>query len=325
VPGMSARQAQQMADRVLGAWGRPARPPRPVAVRENAVFDAALQDGRRLALRLHRPGYQDARAIRAELDWIAALARAGFPVPMPVPTITGGWLAETGDRLASCTTWMNGAPLGEGGTPLGPAGPAQMQAVGALLAGLHDATDALALPANLPRHAWNAEGLLGENALWGRFWETPATDAAGRALLRAARDAAAARLTDLAASGADYGLIHADALRENILVLPDGLALIDFDDAGWGFRMYDLGTAMVQGLAEPGAADLAAALLTGYGAHRALPGDAHDLVLFTALRAFASAGWILTRTAPDDRRRVSHTRRALHMARHVVEGTTPWA
>lgn len=322
---MTDARLQRLADTVLGAWGPPARAARPVALRENAVFDAELQDGRRLALRLHRPGYQDAAAIRAELDWTAALARRGFPVPMPVATVTGGWLAETGDRLASAVTWIDGRPLGEAGTPLGTDGVARMAEVGALLARLHAATDALDLPLTLGRQTWDAAGFLGETPLWGRFWDTPATDDAGRMLLMRARSVAGARLAALMARGADYGLIHADALRENILVTPQGLALIDFDDAGWGFRMYDLGAAMVQCLSEPDAGPMAQALMQGYAACRPLPGTDGDLVLFTALRAFASAGWILTRTAADDRRRRSHTDRALTMARHVVEGSSPWA
>lgn len=321
---MNAAAAQRLAETVLIAWGRAACPPRAVAVRENAVFEALLENGRHLALRLHRPGYQSAATIAAELDWTSALARAGFPAPMPVATVTGGWLAESGGRLASCVTWLEGRPLGVAGTPLGPDGPARMAEVGALLARLHGATDALDLPATTDRHAWDAAGLLGAAPLWGRFWDTPATDDAGRALLAAARDVALARLAALRDGGGDYGLIHADALRENILVTPEGLALIDFDDAGWGFRMYDLGTAMVQCLGERCAGAQAAALLEGYAARRSLPGTAQDLVLFTALRAFASAGWILSRTAPDDPRRRGHTDRALAMARHVVAGTVPW-
>ena len=50
----------------------------------------------------------------------------------------------------------------------------------------------------------------------------------------------------------DRGLIHADLLGENILDDGAGLRLIDFDDCGWGFRFYDLGTAMLQSLGRPG-------------------------------------------------------------------------
>ena len=306
----------------LDAWGGAARDPRPVALRENAVFDAELQGGRRVALRLHRPGYQDAAGIDAELDWTAALARGGFPLPEPAPTRAGGWWVQAGDRLATCVRWLDGAPIGEGGRPLRGDPVALMRETGALLARLHAATDALALPHDLPRQRWDAAGLLGEDPLWGRFWDTNATDAAGRALLVAARDAAALRLAAL--SGADFGLIHADVLRENLLRTPRGLALIDFDDSGWGWRMFDLGTAMVQNLDEPRAGAMAAALLDGYAALRPLPAAAADLTLFTALRAFASAGWILTRTAPDDPRRISHTDRALRMARAVVENRAAW-
>jgi len=324
MPGLSAAEAGAAAGAALSAWGGAAAPPRLVKIRENVVFEARLDDGRHVALRLHRPGYQSAEAIAAEMDWTAALARAGQPVPRPVPTAMGGWTAPACDRLATCVGWLAGAPVGEGGVPLAGDPVALMAGIGRLLAGLHDATDALALPADFPRPAWDAAGLLGAAPLWGRFWDTPATDDSGRALLQAAREAAAARLAELARQGADYGLIHADVLRENVLAGPRGLALIDFDDAGWGFRMFDLGTAMVQNLDEPRAGAIATALMAGYAAVRPLPGTADDLVLFTALRAFASAGWILSRTAPDDPRRAGHTDRALRMARHLLDGTASW-
>ena len=243
-------------------------------------------------------------------------------MPAPVPTASGGWHGVAAGRLATCVRWLDGAPVGEGGRPLRGDPVALMAETGELLARLHAATDALALPRDLPRQRWDAAGLLGEAPLWGRFWDTDATDAAGRALLARARRAAQTRLAALAA--ADFGLIHADVLRENLLRRPRGLALIDFDDAGWGFRMYDLGTAMVQNLDEPRTGDMAAALLQGYASLRPLPAAAAELTLFTALRAFASAGWILTRTAPDDPVRISHTDRALRMARCVVEERAAW-
>ncbi|CAM5375607.1 phosphotransferase [Frigidibacter albus] len=177
-------------------------------------------------------------------------------------------------------------------------------------------------PRALPGPAWDEEGLLGEAPLWGRFWDSPAFAPGERALMLEARTAARAALAGLRAAGGDYGLIHADVLRENVLCERGTLALIDFDDAGFGFRHYDLASALVQSLEEPALADLAAALVAGYRAGRALvPGQ---LALFVMLRCCASAGWIASRAGPDDPRQRFYAGRALRMARHVLDGTAPW-
>lgn len=325
---VSAEVALALAREALAHWGGARNEPRFVKLRENLVFDVTLAGGTRAALRLHRPGYQSLAAIEAELDWTARLARSGLPVPAPVPTRSGALTAEAGGRVASAVSWIEGAPLGAFGEPLPGSAAEQAQmmvSLGRLVAGLHNATDALDLPPDFPRPAWDEAGLLGETPLWGRFWDNPSLTASERALLVQARDQARADLAAFRAEGADFGLIHADVLRENVLAGPEGLSLIDFDDSGRGFRMYDLGTALVQNLEEPALAVMASALIEGYRAVRPLRKEAaRRLPLFTALRVFASAGWIVTRIAPDDPRQRLYAERAVRLARHLLEGTTPW-
>ncbi len=127
------------------------------------------------------------------------------------------------------------------------------------------------------------------------------------------------------AQGGDFGLIHADVLRENVVETPDGLALIDFDDGGFGFRLYDLGTALVQNLEEPNLAPIAGALVAGYRRARPAPDlDANTLTLFVLLRCFASAGWIVSRAPRTDPRQGLYAARALRLARYFLEGSSPW-
>lgn len=321
---MTDAEALALAEQALALWGGGAEPPRLVKNRENIVFELRLADGSHAALRLHRPGYQTLAGIESELHWMRALAQAGLQVPVPVPTQDGALVAVAGGRCLSCVTWLQGEALGSAEAPL-PGEPeeqaALMHDLGALIARLHDATDAMAMPAAFTRPCWDTEGLLGEAPLWGRFWENPAFTAEDRALMLEARAAARALLAPLA-KGADFGLIHADVLRENVLRHEGGLALIDFDDAGFGFRHYDLATALVQSLEEPALADLAPALVAGYRTARPLaPGS---LALFVMLRCCASAGWIASRAAPGDPRQRFYAGRALRMARHVLDGTAPW-
>ena len=129
------------------------------------------------------------------------------------------------------------------------------------------------------------------------------------------------RSTSHADHGGDYGLIHADVLRENLLDDAGRLWLIDFDDCGFGFRLYDLATALSQSLDEPQLPGLAAALLDGYGESRRLPPQPGQwLTLFVLLRCLASCGWPITRSTADDPRMRPYATRALRLARLYLDG-----
>jgi Ser/Thr protein kinase RdoA (MazF antagonist) len=292
-----------------------------VTARENAVYEIALPQGR-AALRLHRLGYQSEAAIRSEIWWCGALRDAGLPVPRPVALPGGDTLLRLpSGRLASVVAWIDGAPLGAAGVPL--PGTARDQAdlhraLGGLLARLHAASDRLTLPDGFTRPRWDRDGLVGAAPFWGRFWDHPALRPDEAALARRARDLLAERL----AEAGPIGLIHADVLRENVLVNGRSLSLIDFDDAGFGHRPYDLGTVLSQNQAEPHLPALADALAEGYAAARPL--DATILPAMTLMRCCASVGWTMPRLAPDDPIHRSHIARMLRLAAHVLAGRPGW-
>lgn len=315
-------EAYRLAARAQGAWLSRGVPLRLVWRSENLVFATRLHSGVKVALRLHRPGYQSAEAIAAELGWCARLADAGVAVAAPVPTATGAWVARAGAHLASCVQWIEGAPLGQADVALaGSAVLTRAQDLGALIADLHNATDAGACPQPLPRPAWDEAALLGDAPRWGRFWESPALSAEERALLAAAREKARA----LVVTAQDYGPIHADVLRGNVLVEAGTLRLIDFDDAGPGWRIYDLASALVQSWGDPDIGTQAERLVAGYRSRRALPDDQAALLpLFLALRCFASAGWIVTRAPDDAARQRAYALRAVKAARGLLAGIAPW-
>jgi Ser/Thr protein kinase RdoA (MazF antagonist) len=293
---------------------------RPIALRENAVYAARLPSGP-AAIRFHRPGYQSEAAIGAELWWCGALADAGLPVPHPLPAADGRLVVRLdGGRLVSAVAWLDGAPIGNAAAPLGGTRAGQIathRALGALVARIHAASDALVLPPGFERPRWDREGMLGEAPLWGRFWAHPGLRPAEAARLERLRPF----LAETMARAGDVGLIHADLLRENILAGPQGLALIDFDDSGVGHRLYDLGTALAQSWEEPALPDLRAALIEGYARIRPLPDGADEMVAaFTLMRACASVGWLIGRVPPDAPVNARHIARALHLAKAVPGG-----
>ncbi|WP_050525378.1 phosphotransferase enzyme family protein [Pseudorhodobacter aquimaris] len=287
--------------------------------RENAVFRMALPDGHFAALRLHRMGYQTAAAIRSELWFCGALADKGLPVPRVLGAKDGAQLVELSNgRMASAVEWVAGSPLGYASVPL--AGSQDDQAkqhygLGRLLAQIHDVTETLILPADFARPAWDLDGLTGEAPFWGRFWEHPALTDLERGEMRKARDFLRTALQKHAANTALMP-IHADVLRENILVDGAALSIIDFDDSGLGFPLYDLGTVMSQNLYEPAVQALRAALIEGYQTLR--PADPRIVDLFTLARTLASVGWTMPRLEANDPVMRSHIERALMYARQMI-------
>ena len=280
----------------LKLWGLEGADCAFVAGRENQVFrvDSA---GATFALRIKRPGYRTKAALKSELDWMAAMEAAGLAVPRPRPALSGRLIEEVEGYCVDLISWLDGTPLGITGQPLDLADAEDtFEALGAALAHIHEASDAWTLPAGFERVAWDREGLVGEAPLWGRFWDNPSLDAETCALFKTTR-ARADALLRAEGGGLDYGLIHADLVRENVLLAPGGLQIIDFDDGGFGYRLFDVATALLKNRDEPDYPALESALIRGYRARRPL--DTRLLPLFLALRALTYVGWIVPRLGED--------------------------
>lgn len=251
----------------------------PVARRENTVFRVNF-GAETYALRQHRVGYRSPAQLWSELVWMMALSDRGMTVPRPVETADGRLVVSQGGHCWTMVTWLSGAPL------VAP-GPGQLTRLGAELAALHLASDAWALPDGFDRPTWTAQGLLGDAPLWGRFWDNPALTADQATLMQTFRTTA---WQALESADLDTGLIHADAIPDNVLAHGSDVALIDFDDGCFGYRLFDLATALAKLPDDPA---LRAALLQGYERHR--PIDLTQWPLIRALRACTYLGWIMTR------------------------------
>ena len=280
----------------LALWGMAEARAEFVAGRENRVYRVRTEAGA-FALRIRRPGYRSDSEIRSELEWLAAMARAGLHVPLPRRALSGALVETVAGHAVDVIGWLDGRPMGQSGAPLALGDPeAVFHRLGGELARLHAACDAWRPPDGFARAQWDRDGLLGDAPLWGRFWANPTLDAETRAVFVRFRDAARAALDGIGPTQ-DFGLIHADPVRENVLLEGDSLRLIDFDDGGYGFRLFDLATALVKNHDEPEYPAMEAALIAGYRAVRPL--DTGALPLFLAIRAASYVGWIVPRLGED--------------------------
>lgn len=267
-----------------------------VAGRENQVFKVTGGNDA-FAMRIRRPGLRSVDEVRSELDWLDAMDHAGLSVPRPQRSANGRLFETVAQHHVDMVGWLDGTPLGNSTEPLELGNPtAVFRALGQLMARLHMASDAFEQPSGFTRIHWDISGLLGENPVWGRYWDNPDLDEATRRLLTEFRQEAHQTLSHLARD-LDYGLIHADLVRENVLVDGTDLRLIDFDDGGFGFRLFDVATALFKNRKEPNYSDLRASLVGGYQSLRKL--DMRHLDLFMALRAVTYVGWIIPRMTED--------------------------
>ncbi|OWV98045.1 phosphotransferase [Rhizobium sp. R693] len=320
------------AKEALHHWDLADQTPELLKFRENAVFRIRLADGEPAALRLHRPGYHDDRTLVSELQWMAALKAGGLRVPAPIPTLDGHNLVTLpatpafASQHADIVSWMSGEELGRSGVPLRHS-PDRIEAIfgqlGEAMAELHNISDRWTPAASFTRPAWDFDGLLGENPFWGRFWDCPGLAPEAARQLADLRLVLGKKLKAVERSGLDYGLIHADLVRENVLVGPDHVELIDFDDAGHGWRMFDIATTLLRSRHEPCYALIRDVLIAGYRKRRPLPDAALEtLPLFLLLRSLTYIGWVGDRpTTPDAEQRMArYVTEALELAAPLLRG-----
>lgn len=281
---------------------------RPVLLkhRENAVFRAALADGRATALRVHRLNYHTDAALLSELKWMAHLQSSGFPTPSPYPARDGSWFVRVATpdmpegRQVDCLSWVEGRPLGRSGVPLDfkPAEAVRIfSALGATIARMHNLTAAWSRPADFARHSWDFDGFFGPSPLWGDFEHSSLVSLEARENISLARTKAMGELASYEKSERTFGLIHADLVRENLLLDEGRIQVIDYDDCGFGWHMYDIAVALYQNLEETHYPEMRDSLLSGYVSQRPLAAkDMEALPLFLTLRAFALIGWMQTRS-----------------------------
>ena len=265
-----------------------------LCISENATFRA--DDPLRaepLVIRVHRPGYHSLAEIESELSWINALReQAILQTPRPVPTRNGSLLAcfdhDGESRQVVAFAFMSGHEPDESGDLS-----AGFEQLGRLTANLHNHARAWQRPPGFIRKIWDFDTTIGDRPHWGDWRDAPGLRASGAAVL----NRCVTRLRgELAAYGTDprrFGLIHADLRLANLLLEGDRLAVIDFDDCGFGWYMYDFAAAISFIETSPQVADLQAAWVAGYRSVCPLTeDDERALPMFVMLRRLLLTAWI---------------------------------
>jgi Ser/Thr protein kinase RdoA (MazF antagonist) len=160
------------------------------------------------------------------------------------------------------------------------------------MATMHEQATGWPLPAGFKRHALDADGLLGPAPFWGPFWDHAIFSPAERSLLLDTRDTLHAALLRYGKPARMFSLIHADLHPSNVVIDGTRAAVIDFDDAGFGWHQYDLAVALIGYQQHPAFPDFRDACIRGYRSVRAITEqDLALLPMFLLIRGMAQIGW----------------------------------
>ena len=255
---------------VCGAWG--IEPERAelnlITVSENATFVLLLNGRPEGVVRVSQPGYVGGpEAVASEIAWLAALHEIdGVRLIDPVPTVRGTFVTKIRDLNG--VGWMVVSTKFVEGTVL------------------EDLDD--------PSQYYRTIGdMVGASPRWGR-WETADLSDADRHLCERALDAALAVMNTYPRNSHTWGLIHADLRPSNIIRADNGdLTVIDFDDAGYSWYLYDYASSLSFVEHKPYAPQLAKAWLDGY-VSVAGPMSSEELHVMSALsmiRRLQMLGW----------------------------------
>jgi Ser/Thr protein kinase RdoA (MazF antagonist) len=258
-----------------------------------------VDDRNHAVLRLHRPGYIDTTDhIDGELLWVQAIAReTSITVPLPIAGRDAQFVQQFSDDngqkwSAVLFDFVPGDILESVANPS-----PYFREIGRTTAELHAHARSWNAPAGFVRFSWELTDMVGETSRWGT-WENADMTLAEHAVLKEAERCALATLTTLAKSASTWGLIHSDLRPSNIMIDAGNLTVIDFDDAGFGWYLYDFASALSFIEHTDAAAAMAKDWVAGYREVLSLSVEDERLACALAMiRRLTMLGWSTTHRA----------------------------
>ena len=270
---------------------------------ENATYRVEAPDGRRWALRIHRDGYHSRTAIASELAWLVDLRQSGVvTTPVPVKGRDGEIIQMIGHPLmvrprhVVLSEWETGSEPGIGEDLSEP-----FEVLGEVTARMHIHTRQWKRPQWFERHTWDFGTSLGEvKPHWGRWRDGMGVDAEKTKLFGRTVDLIGRRLAVYGQGPNRFGLIHCDLRLANLLVDGKAVKVIDFDDCGFGWYMYDAATPVSFYEHEPQVPGLIESWMKGYRRVVDLPkADEDEIPTFVMLRRLLLVAWIGSHAETD--------------------------
>lgn len=282
-------------------------------------------------LRVGRPGYHTTEELDAEIRWMRRIcAERTVPIAVPMENQQAEFVTvvENGKQTYDCVMfeYLTGAAPNPYDRERGLG---WFRQVGEIAALLHRQTMNWGDGGNLCRPRWDYEALLGEQALFGDWRRCRELGEAGVEVLTKACGVIRERLARYGTAPERFGLIHSDLRAANLLVEGHRMAVLDFDDCGYGWHLMDLAASISFVEDSPLAKQWIAAWIDGYKTY--MPFDQRDqreIDTFVMIRRIQLLAWI---TSHDDSDPVEvywqgYAKKTLEMAKHYLDtqGRMEW-
>lgn len=264
---------------------------------ENKIFlvnDPERSENQVIRINSGRLSYHQPSMIASELMWLMALRRDTDIVVPEVMLASDGSLVQTIDapdmdkpRHAVIYSFLSGVEPPEDELVPG------FERLGEISAHMHLHAREWEPPAEFTRPSWLPEAIFEDRLNWGRWQDGVGMEGETLALLSTLEDVVRERAAQLP-SGRDYfGLIHADLRLANLLVEGDRTAIIDFDDCGPGWYLFDLASALSFLEERPDVPLLIECWLKGYRKVGEVPADIEaEIPTLIMMRRLQLIGWV---------------------------------
>lgn len=258
---------------------------------ENATFKVTWDVNQILVMRIHRIWYTSMNTIRSEISWIKSLLESKIKVPSPIETTGGDYIVSVdtifGRRYVDCQRYEEGQTLCFNED-------VNFEKIGEMLGNIHNNSSMFKKPKYYSRIDWDYDKTFSHNNnfhnelyLMNKYLSIDEKrDIQSAALL------IKHRLETYGKNSNNYGLIHSDCRFANILKRDDEYILLDFDDCGDGWYMYDLASVFGFNEDHPYFSEAQKRLFSGYLKVRIL--SEYDIEMFDTFILMRRIGLIGT-------------------------------
>ena len=292
-----------LANEALGLWELPTgSKARLINVSENETFLVEAPGGFKSILRIHREDYHTETAIACEHAWSRSLnEEGGVKTPDILPGRNGSTIQSATSTALGQKRYLVMFEFVEGSEPdqqddltTG------FEELGEIAAKTHLHSIDWERPEPFERLVWDLDTVFGEEATWGNWRDGPNIGRQTRQVLEQVEATVIERLTRYGRGADRFGLIHADMRLANLLITKGETRLIDFDDCGLGWLMYDFAAGISFMEDDPRIPELKQAWVRGYRSVRPLSEeDEVEIPTFVMMRRLALLAWIGSHSEVD--------------------------
>lgn len=316
---------QNVAQQALKHWALPAKSQLTLlSLSENATYrvDAHPLENP-LVMRIHRTQYHSKSGIQTELDWMKALQEdTNIKTPQAIAGRNGEHIQEISTAELNETRFITLFHFIEGEEPNESELIQPFIRLGEVTGKMHLHAQQWKLPPYFDRLVWDYNGCIGHHSNWGDWRDGPGLNPADIGLLEAVSLRIKQRLNAFGMDSTRFGLIHSDIRLANILICGDETRVIDFDDCGLGWFLYDLASAVSFIETHPQFNELIAAWVTGYRKSVPLsPDEEAEIPTFIMLRRLTLFAWLGSHPDADLAKQIgnSFAEGTVELGKHYLE------